>query len=384
MNTSPDQKIWLNLNKTSYYPGDQINGFLYLELQDSLADALILLKLKSNKLTKINEETSQKAHKQSFKPQTNSFPKKKLPQNNCFSETLIGDMKKLPILPMGKLKIPIVVLLPLNLCASTNVKFKTGGEVRVKYTLCATLRYLGGTKKVFKEVVINNFSSNENSKFEEKSKLFLDDKTEVNLSVPIELMSCLPKGRIMICVQPKKVRFRHKGIIDISLHTDLRQSDLDILKVETILEREVLIQNENNFLFVNEILAKRTKGKIERGRKRRNLQILLPFSCGKNEQSCTSESLGVKYQVRLTFRMADCCMNSPSVLIPLYIEKKQEIKIMDEEEEDEYDLILGAEPFILTMSLKSHKKAQDGSTRTSLKDRSRESIERLKFRVFDL
>lgn len=381
-----DQKIWLNLNKKNYSPGDQINGFLYIELEDSLADASILLKLKCNKLTDITDTTFQQAIRCHYWVEKPLSLRTKQPESKSSSEVLAGDIKRLPILPMGRLKIPIIVLLPLNLPASTEIKFKTGGSVRVKYTLQATLRSFDVVAKTAFEVVINNLPKHCKEKVKENAKSFgviSGNNTEVNLSVPVELMSCLPKGKITLCVQPKNIRLRPRGIVDLSLHTDLRQSDLDILGVEAFLERETLVQKEGEFLLLTEILAERKKGKIVRGRRRRNLQILLPFTCGRNEQTCTSERLGVKYQARLTFRMADCCVNSPSVLIPLYLERKLEEENLVEDEEDDFDLILGSEPFIIAKSFEGHKKAQDRSTKSSFKEKSGEFVEGEKCKVFE-
>lgn len=348
-------KIWFSLEKEYYQAGEQLNMFLYMHIASCLSDVSILIKMKGggsyNYLEDKFENISQVGLFTS-KPDSKQKPARKAKSiSKSFPSINIGDLKLFKKIKKGYYKFPVSLILPDNLSGSSTVNFNNQNFLKVAYMLTANLRSDQENLQVEKEVMIkqNHFTDQE-------------EITAVPFESQLTIARYCGRGKLKLNARPKSTRIHRHGFIEVALDFDLERAELDVNALNISLEREVKIREEGIFRSWTEVLNKKIKGKVERGKKHKNLQIILPVLCQELEKTSFSSDFEINYQLRFAFKMADCCANIPNLIIPLFLSSLEENKPRGKSD-TKFKLVMEKNPFILRRIVKENKEFCCSSTR---------------------
>lgn len=296
-NIFEESEMWFELGCQYYAPREQVNGFLFLKLKETIPEATIFVNLigtsemriqaqqneiwqKSNLETK---EKSSKAAKNKIAKWFQSLQIWKKSENlkdaelkvtkepklisNVTELIKIGDMKKMEVLWKGFYKIPFSLVLPKELAGSTEFRRQGKEFFSVSYKLLATVRCFEHSLQAEKEIEIQQ------SHFTKT-----DDLAIIPLSEKIECSSqCLSdRGKIYLKVKPRTTRVAVGNFVELKVDFDLEFSELDINKVIITLEKENLFKTKEGNKSRTDILKTIKKGSIPKKKNFKKSLHLLP------------------------------------------------------------------------------------------------------------
>lgn len=316
-------RIFFELQSTEFGPGDQINGFVHLELLQLYPANCIFIKIEGIEGTRLEK---------SYTVSTGHGKKKRRRKKyKIMSQQRDLVTKTIPVyqfvdygIPPGMYKIPVSFILPSGLPSSFAYRFngvrKKGLYANVKYQLVAFLPVPNGGLNGCPVITSSQpFTIRQNIKQMQESG---PKSAEINKG--ITTCCCISKGNVKIKAYFEKNQYRIGETAYVIAEIDNSKCTAKIEQIKGALRRELTFKASNFSKNYSAELNMITFLGIEAGQTKLGKdasRVPIKINTQESMPSCSGQLVKSQYFLEVSLKMdaCQCCASNPTVKLPINI-----------------------------------------------------------------